>query len=146
MNLFDSFFNLPWVNKVIICLVTFFTPIYPAMIAVGLLIVIDTILGVIAAKKQGVKLSSKAFGRVITKMLVYQLLVIASYLAETYLFGQVPFLNITLGFLAVTEFVSVAENMSKITGTNFIGYLREQLDTKFRGMIKVENKDNTPTS
>lgn len=146
---FDPFIQLPILQKIVLCGVVFFTPLLPAMIAAGLLILIDTILGVIGAYKQGVTISSKAFGRVLTKMLVYQLLIVASSLVETYLFPIVPFINITLGFVAMTEFISVAENFSKITGKNLIGYLKENIDVKFRNMIKVkgdEPKDDAPIS
>lgn len=142
--MFNSFIQQSWVIQLTLVLITFFTPILTAMIAVGLLISIDTILGVLAARKNGESVTSKKFGRIITKALVYELLVIASHLTQVYLFPIVPFVNITLGFLAITEFLSIGENVSKITGTNFIGYFREQLDTKFRGIAKKDNT-NTPT-
>lgn len=131
-----KFLQLPLGSKLVLIITAFFAPIIVSMIAVGILICIDTILGVIAAKKNNESVNSKKLGRIITKTLVYQLLIISSHLVEQYLFPIVPFVNITLGFLAMTEFLSIAENFQKITGKNFIGYIREYLDTKFRGMIK----------
>jgi len=121
----------------LICIV-FFAPILPSMIAVGILILIDTIMGVLGARKIGEDITSKKFGRVITKSLVYQLLVISSHLVEIYLFTEIPFLKITLGFLAITEFLSISENFQKCTGRNFIKYLKVLFDNKFRHII---NKD-----
>ena len=124
------------VNKIIILLVAFLAPIQAAMIAVGVLITIDTILGILGARKIGEEITSKKFGRVLTKSLVYQLLIISSHLIETYLFDQLPLVKITLGFLSITEFLSISENFQKCTGANFIKYIKEFLDTKFRGLLK----------
>lgn len=138
--------NTSLIKKLIILLIAFFTPIVPAMIACGLLITIDTITGIIGAKKAGEPISSKAFGRVITKMLVYQLLIISSHLVEQYLFTLVPFVKITLAFIGVTELISIGENFQKSTGKNFVKYLRTFLDEKFRGMLAVKDnkEDQTP--
>lgn len=134
--------NSSIIKKLTIVLIAFFTPILPAMIACGLLITIDTITGMIGAKKNGEKINSKAFGRVLTKMLVYQLLIISAHLTELYLFPIVPFVEITLAFVGITELISIGENFYKATGKNFVKYIRSFIDEKFRGMINA-NKDNT---
>ena len=130
------------VNKIIILLVAFLAPIQAAMIAVGVLITIDTIMGVLGARNIGEEITSKKFGRVLTKSLVYQLLIISSHLIETYLFDQLPLVKITLGFLSITEFLSISENFQKCTGANFIKYIKEFLDTKFRGLLKEKENGN----
>ena len=124
------------VTKLSVLSIAFFAPILPAMIAVGILITIDTITGVLGAKRIGDKIESKKFGRVVTKMLVYQLLIISSHLIELYLFDLIPLVKVTLGFLAITEFLSISENFQKCTGKDFLKYIKEYLDTKFRGMLK----------
>lgn len=124
------------IYKLLATLGLFFIPILPSMIAVGCLISIDTITGVISAKRQGQQVSSKKLGRVITKMLVYQLLIISAHLVEVYLFTQLPMVKITLAFLGMTEFLSISENFQGATGKSFVKYIREWIDVKFRGMIK----------
>ena len=119
-----------------IALITFFAPIYPAMIAVGILILIDTITGIIAAKRAGESITSKKMGMCITKSIVYQLLIISAHLCETFLFAQIPFVKISLAFLAMTEFTSLAENFEKATGKNLLKYIKAFMDDKFRGLIK----------
>lgn len=131
-----KFIHLSIIQQFVLILVAFFAPIISAMIAVGILIVIDTIMGVIGAKKTGDPVTSKKLGRVLTKTLVYQLLIISSHIVQTYLFPILPLVSITLGFLAITEFLSVSENFQKITGKQFIKYIKEYLDTKFRSTIK----------
>jgi len=122
--------------KIIAAIGVFFMPILPAMIACGILISIDTITGIISANRQGKEITSKRLGRVLTKMLVYQLLIIAAHLTQTYLFKQIPLVNITLAFIGMTEFLSISENFQGATGKNLVKYIREWIDVKFRGMIK----------
>jgi len=55
-----------------LALLTFFVPLAPLAIAVGVAIALDTFLGVIAAKKTGEKITSRKFSQAILKMLIYQ--------------------------------------------------------------------------
>jgi len=123
-------------KSISVACVTFFLPIYPSMIAVGILILIDTLTGIIAAKKTGETITSKKMGGCITKSIVYQLLIISAHLCETFLFAQIPFVKISLAFLAMTEFSSVSENFEKSTGKNLLKYIKTFMDEKFRGFIK----------
>lgn len=123
-------------TKILATLAVFFAPIYPAIIAVGILITIDFITGLIAAKKQGVTITSKKMGATVTKMLVYNCLIFAAHLCEIYLFPEIPFLKISLAFLAMTEFTSIAENFEKTTGKNLMILIRTYIDNKFRGFLK----------
>ena len=123
-------------KSISVACVTFFLPIFPAMIAVGILIFIDTLTGIIAAKKTGETITSKKMGGCITKSIVYQLLIISAHLCETFLFAQIPFVKISLAFLAMTEFTSVSENFEKSTGKNLLKYIKTFMDEKFRGFIK----------
>lgn len=129
-------------KTVLTTLGVFFMPIYPAMVAVGLLIVLDTITGVIAAKKNGESIISKKFGMSVTKSLLYQLLIISAHLCETFLFTQIPFVKLSLAFLSITEFTSIAENFQKATGKKFLSFIKNYLDTKLRGLLD-KDKDST---
>ena len=137
MNYSLFLLKLKMILKLIIgSCIAFFAPIYPAMVAVGILIMIDTMTGVIAAKKNGETITSKKLGGAITKSLVYQLLIISAHLCELYLFEQIPFVKISLAFLAMTEFTSINENIQKSTGKSMLTYIKTYLDEKFRGLIK----------
>lgn len=141
-----QFFQLPFVQQLILIIVTFFAPLIPAMIAILLLVIIDTITAIIAAHKSNEAITSKKFGGSVTKLLVYQLLIISAHLCEKFLFPQVAFVKITLAFLATTEFISISENFQKTTGLSFIKYIKKFLDEKLRGFIKIDDKTDTPTS
>jgi phage-related holin len=121
--------------KIVVLLSAFFLPIYPAMIAVGILITIDTLTGILASNKKGEKIQSRRLGRVLVKMLLYNLLIISAHLCEVYLV-DIPFVKITLAFLAITEFLSIGENFTVITGKDFIQYIKSWLMEKLNAVKK----------
>lgn len=115
-----------------IFLAAFIAPIKNSMIAVSALIAIDFIFGLIAAYKTGQKIESKKMSRTAVKLFVYQVLLISAHLCEKYLLEFIPFVQITLGFFALVEFVSIGESFSKITGQNFIAYAKNIIMSKFK--------------
>ena len=86
--------------------------------------------GVAAAYKKGESIKSERLKNTAVKMLVYNLLLMSSFIAETYLTPWIPFTNITLSFLAIVEVKSLGENFHNITGINFIIYLKSYLNNK----------------
>lgn len=126
---------IPFQTQITATLIVFFTPIYAAMIAVLILIMIDTITGIIAARRSKETITSKKFGGVVTKFVIYQTLIIAANLCELYLFPLLPFLKISLAFLAITEFGSIGENFQKATGYSILRYVKKYMDNRFRGLL-----------
>ena len=124
------------ITYILTFLVTFFAGIQTSLIATGVLIVIDTLLGLLAARKTKTPIQSRKLARVLTKMLAYQLLIISAEIVHLYLFPQLPIVNVTLGFIAVTEFLSIAENFTILTGKNFIKYIRDYLTNKLENIKK----------
>lgn len=83
-----------------------------AMFAILLLIIFDFITGVASQKKNGHPIESAKVFRTSKKIAVYFLLVSAGFLAEKATQGVVPLIDETLmGFLAITELVSILENV-----------------------------------
>ncbi|MFM7088509.1 MAG: phage holin family protein [Candidatus Paceibacterota bacterium] len=105
-------------------------PLQSAMITVGVLIFIDLVLGLIAAKKQQIKIESRKLKFTAVKMLVYQLLIISAFIAEKYLIDWLPLNKITMAFIAVVEFTSIGENFQKITGLPFYQFIKDWLNQK----------------
>lgn len=92
----------------------FFGDIYEqAIIAVIMLVLFDTILGVISAYKEGVAITSRKFGRVVQKAAVYMLAISAGYFADITIGWQI-IESIMIGFIGVTEFISILENMGRL--------------------------------
>lgn len=105
----------------------YISPLNVNILAIGSLITIDLILGLIAAIKNNEKISSSKLSQTAVKSLVYMLLLIAAFIINNTLVSYLPLVNICLAFLSVVEFTSIAENFQKITGLPFIKYLQENL-------------------
>jgi phage-related holin len=128
-------------SSAFIFLAAFFAPIKASMIAVGVIITLDFIFGLMAAKKRKEKIESKKMSRTLVKMLVYQLLVISAHLCEHYLVDFIPFTQITLGFIAIIEFYSIGEAFTTITGENFISYAKSIIMAKLKDKFPEVNDD-----
>jgi len=117
-------------TKIAIAVLAILAPIQASILAVGFLIMADLITGLAAAYKKGESIKSERLKNTAVKMLVYNLLLMSSFIAETYLTPWIPFTNITLSFLAIVELKSLGENFHNITGINFIIYLKSYLNNK----------------
>ena len=108
-----------------------FTPIKTAIITAFVLALIDTALGILAAKKRGEEINSAGFRRSVVKIFVYEAAIMLGYLTETYLTGpEIPVDKIITGFVGLTEITSIVENLNEITGTNLLGSLISKLGSQ----------------
>lgn len=82
--------------------------------ALMFLAIIDFITGVASAKVSGDIISSPKMFRGATKFIVYILFISAAHLSETIIPGSTYFENIIISFLALTEFISIIENIGKM--------------------------------
>lgn len=89
-------------------------PLYhDAIIAVIMLMIIDTILGIAAVIYEGKAITSRKFSRVLHKGIVYLMSISAGHFVD--LTMPVPIAQSTMiGFIAVTEFISILENMGRM--------------------------------
>jgi len=117
-------------TKIALAILAILAPIQASILAVGFLIMADLVTGIAAAYKKGESIKSQRLKNTAVKMLVYNLLLMSSFIAETYLTPWIPFTNITLSFLAIVEVKSLGENFHNITGINFIIYLKSYLNNK----------------
>lgn len=111
-------------------MISFFTPIFPAMIAAGALIGIDTLTGIMKSKKKGMPITSRKLSAVLTKMLLYQVLIISAHLSEVYMVAELPFVKLVLGAIALVEFKSILENASSYLGKDVAKAILEKLGRK----------------
>lgn len=118
------------VGGLISFLISFFSPIFPAMIAVGVLIGVDTVTGIMKSQKRKVPITSKKMSAVLTKMVLYQLLIISAHLCQVYLVTELPFVKLVLGAIALVEFKSILENASEYLGKDVVKALLEKLGRK----------------
>ena len=110
----------------------YLSPLTSTIIAVGVLIVIDMVFGLIGAYKQKIKISSRRLSDTLIKMLVYQLLIISGFIIETTLVDWIPFTKIVVTFISITEIISIDENFTNISGLPFINYLKNIIRNLFK--------------
>jgi hypothetical protein len=110
-------------------LAAFFAPIYLSMFIVGLLIIGDTVTGLLKAKKLGLPITSRKLSAVLTKMLTYQLLVAISHGIEISII-DVPILKVVMGSIALVEFKSMLENISSYLGKDVVKYILKVFNRK----------------
>ena len=118
------------ITKISLAILTILAPIQTAILSVGFLIIVDLITGVIAAFKRGEVIKSNRLKNTVVKMLVYNLLLISSFIAETYLTPWIPFTNVALSFLVIVEVKSLGENFQAITGISFLNFLKSYINNK----------------
>jgi len=109
--------------------VAFFAPVAGIMYAVGVFILLDTFLGIMAAQKLGEKIESRKLSKVVWKMLMYQAVTISFFVMDVHIVGDLlgtlintPYvLTKTVGVaLIAIEFKSIDENIEKMTGTTLL--------------------------
>ena len=110
--------------------VAVFAPIKGIIITTVVLVFVDLVLGVLAARKRGDPLTSSGLKRTVIKLLVYEVMLMLAFLAETYVMeGALPMVKIGGGFVGLVEFVSCLENLNEISGTNLLGPMLAKVKT-----------------
>lgn len=108
-------------------LLAFIVPIKPLMLIVGFSIFIDTIFGIVKARKLKQKVISKKLSRIVSKMVLYELAILLFFCIEKYIIGDfiglitsIPLIltKIVTATLVTIEIVSINENYEVISGVN----------------------------
>jgi phage-related holin len=106
-------------------------PIKSTMIVVGVLIFVDLLTGMWAAKKRKEIITSAALRRTVSKMLIYQIAVISGFLLDHYILeGSIPVAKLVAGAIGLVEFKSVLENSNTILGVDLFQELIKRLGSK----------------
>lgn len=117
-----------WSIKIGLTIIAALTPIHAIMITVGVLIFTDLFLGIYAAHKRNEPIKSSAMRRTISKILVYQTVIITGFLCETYLLkGFIPISQIAAAAIGLVEMTSILENANSINGESIFKKLIEKL-------------------
>jgi hypothetical protein len=112
----------------------FITPIKPLLVVVGLVIVLDTIFGIIRSRKVGIKFTSRRFFAFFKKNLIYQLAIISTFILDTHLFNEFTQLIISIDLLSTkimaaaicfNEIKSIDENLKIAYGIGIFDYIKK---------------------
>jgi len=120
-----------WIKAVLASVIAVFAPIYAVMMAAGFLIICDLITGMMAAKKRGDKISSSVFRRTVSKIAVYQIVIMSAYLVEVYMLGgALPISKIAASIVGITELMSIVENAEVVYGQPIFKKIRSILGSE----------------
>lgn len=124
------------VGPILASLTVFFAPLVPLLLAVGSVIALDTITGIGKAVKQKEKITSRKFGQVVAKMLIYQLTIGVMFLLDIFILGGFVSAFVSVEFaitkivalvLILVELKSINENIEVILNVNIVKFFREFL-------------------
>lgn len=90
-------------------------PVSPVLATALILVVVDLLTGVVAAKKKGEVINSRGLRRSVTKLFIYEIALMVAFLAGQYLLMELPVLKIVASMIGLTELRSVFENLSVIS-------------------------------
>ena len=114
MAVFIPTWGKVYVAGVLSVMFFFFSEMYTeGLVAILMLMIIDTVLGVISAKKNNHEITSKRFMNAVYKGMIYFTAIASGHFAD----ATIPFHIIEssmIAFVGVTEFTSVIENMGKM--------------------------------
>jgi hypothetical protein len=116
----------------------FLAPIQGLMIAVAFAIILDTFFGIYRSiKVKGWKfITSRRLSEIVSKMLLYQLCMICTYVIDFYLLSEISNKFFSIEFMATKiaamllifiESVSIKENFEKATGRDVWALLKSAL-------------------
>lgn len=119
-----------FILKALASLLIIFTPLFPVCITIGILIAIDFLIAVYKSYKLNQPITSRKMSNTISKAVLYQVAIISSFLAETYILTGIPLTKIISGFIALTELKSISESITELTGVNYWVKIQEFLKRK----------------
>ena len=112
---------LKWLEATALSVLLVFAPIHQAVIVTAVLVIADLITGILAAKKQGIPITSSGIKRTVGKILLYEIALMLAFLVQKYMTGD-DFMaaKIVSAMVGITELKSCLENLSIITGSDII--------------------------
>ncbi len=99
-------------------MIALLTPLKGVLITVVFLILVNFITTIYASFKLNKSFNSDYLSNTISKLFIYNLIIIATFFLEKYIVSEAPFLKVIAGFIAITEIKSILVNYNKIYGVN----------------------------
>ncbi len=117
-----------WLLAICLSALAALAPIKAMLVTVGILIIMDALTGVYAAYKRKEKITSAVMRRTLSKMLVYQGVVVCGWLLELNILEHLmPVAKIVAGAIGIVEFKSILENANSIVGVNIFQSVIDKL-------------------
>lgn len=119
-------------------------PVIEVLLFTGFVIFLDTLTGIWAAQVRGEELNSKKAKGVISKLVIYPLVIILASFAER-LIPEIPFIKGGAVLLIAVEGTSILENMRDILGQDLLKIIRVYIMDGKKGvadMLKNKSSKN----
>jgi hypothetical protein len=132
-----------WIKYILGSLFIFIAPIKPLLFIVGFIVVLDTIFGILRSRKLKIKFTSRRFYSFFKKSLVYQLLIITTFVIDKNLINEFMNMIVVMEFLSTkivtaaicfNELTSINENVKITYGINIVSYIKKLF--KFTKQVK----------
>lgn len=119
-----------FIEPLVVTLLAIFAPAKGMIITSLVMVLIDLLTGIIAARKRQEPITSSGLKRTIIKLAIYEVAILIAFLAETYLILDIlPVAKIVSSFVGITELKSIYENLDSIAG----GELLKSVIAKLQG-------------
>jgi hypothetical protein len=114
----------------------FFLPISGILFLIGFAIAVDTITGIWKAKKLGLPITSRKLSAIVSKLFLYEVAVILTYLIDYYILNDIilQFFSVPLMLtkilslvLVSIEAISISENYKAVKGIDIWSALKNLL-------------------
>lgn len=119
-----------WPEALLLSLVAFIAPIQATMIATGFLLFVDTFTGIWRSRVQRQRITSYKLGNLVAKLILYNTAIVTAFIMQQYLVPLVPMVSLVSTAISAREGLSIFENISLITGTDFVTFLIDKLNPR----------------
>lgn len=119
-------------------------PIKMSLIVVLCLVICDMIVGVWASVKEGYSINSRSLRRTVSKLLVYEVSIIMSFIIETHLL-EYPITKAITGLIGLVEAKSFFENLYRITKVDFLKIIIDKFQLVYNTLQPNSSKDENVT-
>lgn len=125
--------------------IAFLAPIKALLISMIVLVLVDLVTGIWAALKRGEPIKSSAVRRTVSKLAVFLIAVISSFLVEQYMLENfIPLTKIVASVIGLVELKSILENGNSILGYDLFKSVIAKLGSdndSLKDEIKKQIKD-----
>lgn len=123
---------LTWLKGTAIATLAIFAPVRSILLSVLVLVILDSVTGVLAARKRGDKITSAGLRRTVSKLLAFEIVLIVGHLFETYLVKDLgfPVVGLLAAAIGFVEAKSCLENADTVAGTSIFRSIIQKLGSK----------------
>jgi hypothetical protein len=120
-------------------------PIKELMLTVGFLVGADLVVGIWKALKLKQRIRSRRMSDTVTKLLLYQLAIISSFLIEKYVLTEMlPVAKLVGTVIAIIEFKSIIESIEAVTKQDIWTRIKTLIGRKSDDLVDAMGQDAEP--